>query len=63
MLHHNTRAHACHKTHPFDRQLSLAIDATHDELNRLHDRRGLRAWWRRWQLRRQLRKLEAQVPR
>lgn len=47
----------------FDRQLSLAIDLAHDTLNALAGRRGLRAWWWRFCVRRQLRKLEAMVPR
>lgn len=47
----------------FDRQLSLAIDAIHDELDRLSFERGLRVWWQRFVLRWQLRRLEAQVPR
>ncbi len=47
----------------FDRILSLKIDSLHDELDRLASRRGLRVCWRRWQLRRQLRRLEARIPR
>lgn len=50
-------------TIPFDRQLSLALDAIHDELDSLSCQRGLRAWWWRFLLRRQLRKLEARIPR
>lgn len=41
---------------PFDRRLSLAIDACHDRLDALHGKPGMGAWatrlWWRWQLRR-----------
>lgn len=50
------------RTHHFDRQLSLAIDAAHYELDWLASKQSLWALWRRFCLRRQLRKLEAQVP-
>lgn len=46
---------------PFDRRLSLAIDACHDELDKLHGRRGVGAWARRLWWRWQLRKLEARL--
>ncbi len=51
------------KSIPFDKQLSLAIDMVHSELDRYSWQRGLFAMWRRFCLRRQLRKLEAMVPR
>lgn len=47
----------------FDRVLSLQIDAIHDELDRIGERRGPRAWLRRFLLRRRLRRLERRVPR
>lgn len=47
---------------PYNKQLSLAIDAVHDELDRLACRKGLRVWVRRWWMRRQLRKLERRIP-
>lgn len=50
-------------TNHFDRSLSLAIDAAHDALNALSYQYGLRVWCKRFYLRRQLRKLEARVPR
>lgn len=46
----------------FDRTLSLAIDATHDELQRLAHGRGVRAALRRWWLRLRLRRLERRIP-
>jgi len=46
----------------FDRQLSLAIDLCHWRLDQLAGQRGLRAMFRRWQMRRRLRKLERRIP-
>jgi hypothetical protein len=48
---------------PFDRSLSLAIDATHDRLDRLCGERGLCAWLARVWLRWKLRWLERRIPR
>jgi hypothetical protein len=45
----------------FDRALSLAIDAVHDEIDRLSCQHGLRVWLRRWWLRRKLQRLEARI--
>lgn len=50
------------RTSLFDRILSLKIDSIYDELDHLASQRGLRVWWRRWQLRRQLRRFEARIP-
>jgi hypothetical protein len=64
MLLHNTTPSGDPKnttTEYFNRPLSLAIDAVHDELDRLSCQRGLRAWLRRWWLKRQLRHLEAHI--
>ena len=47
----------------FDRQLSLAIDAAHNELDRLACQRGLWVTMRRWWVRLQLRRLERSIPR
>jgi hypothetical protein len=49
-------------TAPFDRILSLSIDMCHWQLDQLADQRGLRAMFRRWQVRRTLRKLERRIP-
>jgi len=49
-------------TAPFDRTLSLAIDLCHWQLDQLAGQRGVRAMFRRWQVRRQLRKLERRIP-
>jgi hypothetical protein len=46
----------------FDRALSLAIDAVHDEIDRLSCQHGLRVQIRRWWLQRKLRKLERGIP-
>lgn len=46
----------------YDRRLSLAIDAIHWELDQLANRTGFRVLVRRWWLRRELRKLEGQIP-
>lgn len=45
----------------FDRRLSLAVDAIHDELDRLADLRGWRVTWRRAFLRWKLRQLEKKI--
>jgi len=47
-----------HNIAPFDVQLSLAIDACHDELNALWGKRGVWAWIRRWWVTRRLRRLQ-----
>lgn len=49
-------------TMPFDRKLSLAIDAIHDRLDRLCAERGWRAWCMRLWLRWKLRRLERRIP-
>lgn len=46
----------------FDRRLSLAIDAIHDQLDRLSCVPGWRAWVWRLYLRWQLRRLERKIP-
>lgn len=48
---------------PFDRCLSLAIDAAHHELDGLSCQRGVWVWLRRLWIRRHLRRLEARIPR
>lgn len=48
---------------PFDKQLSLAVDAAHDKLDRLAYERSLWALLLRWWWRRQLRQLERRIPR
>lgn len=64
MPHNTTPIGVCPKTCPdsFDKQLSLSLDAAHDELERLSCQHDLRAWWRRFCLKRQLRKMEARIP-
>lgn len=51
-----------HMTTPFDRPLSLAIDAIHDELDKIAHLRGPRYACRRIWLRFRLRQLERRIP-
>ena len=50
-----------HNIAPFDRLLSLAIDACHDELDALCGKRGVWAWCKRWWITRRLRQLEGRI--
>ncbi len=45
-----------------DRDLSLAIDAIHAELDELHGKAGVWVALRRWFLYRELRRLERMIP-